>query len=140
MVTVPRKSQWAGKTSEGRRIKCNFTELDASVKALGGFRLQPRFRDNFRTHWSAFSQAVRSMKESYRQYWEAMDQGEKLDRKRELREMFNQRIRLAEGVLAELTAGDRSVAARTASEGIKQRVQNAITDRYSAVNSANGKP
>ena len=91
-----------------------FSDLNASVRALGGYRLQPAFTPNFRTSWGQFHAALTTMKETYRRYREAMV--------------------VEEGLNRLIPAQDIRFTKHVGAQGTRDRVRGAVDRLYKEVN------
>ena len=125
--------------TKARRIKCRFAELDQSLKSLNGYRLHGCFRHSFTEHWKPFRAAVTTMKNAYRQYWEAIDDGVTYDARRKLRMAFNLSQHRVIRTLYKLLCPDLAtgILTRETSERVEdaeQTIVDAIHELYRAVN------
>lgn len=125
--------------TKARQIKCSFAELDRSLKSLNGYRLHGCFRHSFTEHWKPFRTAVTTMKNAYRHYWEAIDDGVKTDVRRKLRMAFNlsqhRAVRTLYKLLCpDLASGNLTRKTREKVEDAEQEVVDAIYGLCRAVN------
>lgn len=122
-------------------VVCSFGELNASVRALNAQLAAQVQRKKFDAARKQFLAEIRALKAAYQAYWDAAFADE--DVRDDLRGQFNLLVHTTDGALRRFlraTIGITKVKRDTAEFPLVKRVQEAISNLYTAINAPQGKP